>query len=128
MNQISIQKTLIMQKSQIKRSRKKTCLTSNHLMSNLTYPRVKKVPILRKIKVRMDLTTKTMTVMKVQMVLMIKMTMMKVQVTLKKITKMTQRHLMMKFILKKANLQEAKVPQKNNLVVQSINMSKMEDV
>ena len=128
MNQISIQKTLIMQKSQIKRSRKKTCLTSNHLMSNLIYLRIKKVLILRKMKVRVDLTMKTMTVMKVQMVLMIKMTMMKVQVTLKKITKMTQRHLMMKFILKKANLQEAKVPQKNNLVVQSINMSKMEDV
>ena len=126
MNQISIQKTMIMQKSQIKKSTKKTCLTSNHLMSNLIYLRIEKVLILRKKKVPVAQMMKMKAM--IAMVLMIKMTMMKVQVTLKKITKMRQRHLMMKFILKKANLQEAKVPQKNNLVVQSINMSKMEDV
>ena len=126
MNQISIQKTMIMQKSQIKRSGKKTCLPSNHLMSNLICPRIEKVPVLRKKKVPVALTMKMKAM--IVMVLMIKMTMMKVQMKLEKITKMRQRHRMMKFILKKANLQEAKVPQKNNLVVQSINMSKMEDV
>ena len=103
---------MIIQKSQTKRQRKKTYLPSNHLMSNLIYQRIEKVPVLRKKKVLVALTMKMKAM--IVMVLMIKMTMMKVQVTLKKITKMRQRHLMMMFILETANLQEAKVLQRNN--------------
>ena len=112
MNRISIQRPMVIQKSQTKRQRKKTCLPSNHLMSNLICPRIEKAPVLRKNKVPVALTMKMKAM--IVMVLMRKMTMMKVQVTLKKITKMRQRHLMTMFILKTANIQEAKVLQRSN--------------